>query len=203
MQKWLFFDLGSTLIDESACEEFRFQKLLEQPGAPDRGVLQQTMIALAAENRLPYKDAARMYGLTTVKWPTELERLYAQAPAILEELSKRYRLGVIANQNPGTEDRLRNFGIRQYFVVIAASAELGIAKPDHRIFQCALDQAGCHPEDAVMIGDRLDNDIHPAAALGIQTVWIQQGPFRYADPKALNLNPTHTITKLSELLTIL
>ena len=35
--------------------------------------------------------------------------------------------------------------------------------------------AGCQAENAVMIGDRLDNDIAPAKKLGMKTVWIRQG----------------------------
>lgn len=39
-------------------------------------------------------------------------------------------------------------------------------KPDPKLFTIACAQAGCAPEDAVMIGDRLDNDIAPAKAIG-------------------------------------
>ena len=37
MIKWIFFDLGSTLIDESECAEYRTQELLKQPNAPKNG----------------------------------------------------------------------------------------------------------------------------------------------------------------------
>ena len=39
----------------------------------------------------------------------------------------------------------------------------------------ALDKAGCKPNEAYMIGDRLDNDILPAKKLGIKTIWVRQG----------------------------
>ena len=35
--------------------------------------------------------------------------------------------------------------------------------------------AGCRAEDAVMVGDRLDNDILPAKAVGMKTIWIRKG----------------------------
>lgn len=43
--------------------------------------------------------------------------------------------------------------------------------------------AGCIPQNAVMIGDRLDNDIAPANAMGMKTVWIKQGFGRYSTPQ--------------------
>ena len=62
---------------------------------------------------------------------------------------------------------------------MAASAELGIAKPDRLIFERAIELAGCQLQNAVMVGDRLDNDIIPAKALGLKTVWIRKGLARY------------------------
>jgi FMN phosphatase YigB (HAD superfamily) len=50
-----------------------------------------------------------------------------------------------------------------------------VDKPDPALFRRALDRAGCAPEDAVMIGDRTDNDVAPAKSLGMQTVLIRQG----------------------------
>ena len=63
--------------------------------------------------------------------------------------------------------------------MIAASAELGIAKPDKLIFEKALELAGCQPSDSAMVGDRLDNDISPAKKLGMKTVWIRKGLSAY------------------------
>lgn len=75
MISWIFFDLGSTLIDESECIEYRIKELLKQPNAPDRETLERRMIELASQNRLPYKDAAAEFGLETAKWPKNLEKM--------------------------------------------------------------------------------------------------------------------------------
>ena len=99
MIKWLFFDLGSTLIDESECIEYRIQQLLRQPDAPAREMLEHRMLQLAAQNRLPYKDAAKEFGLETIKWPKHLEKIYEGVPELLEKLVDKYHLGIIANQN--------------------------------------------------------------------------------------------------------
>lgn len=67
MIKWLFFDLGSTLIDESACTEYRTQDLLQQKNAPSREVIIQRMKENAFKGRLPYKDTAKDFGLEIIR----------------------------------------------------------------------------------------------------------------------------------------
>ncbi len=47
-----------------------------------------------------------------------------------------------------------------------------------------------HPiEEIAYVGDRLDNDIRPAAAAGLFTVWIKRGPWGFAtyQPGSANL----------------
>ena len=82
---------------------------------------------------------------------------------------------------------------------MVASAEEGVAKPDKRIFEIALTRAGCKPQEAAMIGDRLDNDIVPANELGMYTIWIKQGNWVYAEPKEKLEYPDWTICSLKEL----
>jgi HAD superfamily hydrolase (TIGR01549 family) len=56
------------------------------------------------------------------------------------------------------------------------SYQVGIMKPDTRIYQHALDTAGEPPCNAVMIGDSYENDIAPALSLGMKTVWLLHRP---------------------------
>ena len=73
-------------------------------------------------------------------------------------------------------------------------------KPDPRIFLWALERAGCRPQDAVMIGDRIDNDIVPAKALGMRTVHLLTGPAAVYAPKP---DPADAVvSSLSDLLTL-
>ena len=94
-----------------------------------------------------------------------------------------YSLGIIANQSKGLDDRLKDFGIFCYFDMVVASDEIGVYKPDCKIFTHALESANCSPSCAIMVGDRLDNDIIPAKSLGMQTVWVRNGLARYQDVK--------------------
>src|SRR5207248_1894328 len=47
------------------------------------------------------------------------------------------------------------------------------SKPDPALFRRALDRAGARPEECLMVGDRLDNDVAPASLLGLTTAWVR------------------------------
>lgn len=153
----------------------------------------------ASKNRLPYKDTAKEFGLETIKWPKHLEKLYAEVPNLLKELYGKYKLGIIANQSIGTEERLLQYGIRHYFDVIVASAEEGIEKPNPEIFQRALQRTKCNPEESYMIGDRLDNDIEPAAQLGMHTIWVRQGSFSEGNLCLISHKPDRIVEHIGEI----
>jgi FMN phosphatase YigB (HAD superfamily) len=55
------------------------------------------------------------------------------------------------------------------------SYRTGMPKPDPAMFASALRALGVAPADAVMVGDDLDKDVHPALALGMRAVWMTRG----------------------------
>ncbi len=173
--KWLFMDIGSTFVDEEQCDNYRIMKTLQQEKAPTKDEFLRRMKFYAQQNKDAYKCTVKEFGLNKVKWHCEYEKLYRGTHEVLESLHERYKLGIIANQVSGTEQRLSSFDIRHFFDVIATSAEENISKPDTRLFQVALERTNSSPNDAYMIGDRLDNDIIPAIKLGMKTIWVKQG----------------------------
>ena len=121
--------------------------------------------------------------LAEARYDKELESPYECAEQTLRTLSSRYRIGVIANQPAGTEERLTKWGLTPFISICLSSTEVGLEKPDPAVFQLALSQSGCKPSQAVMIGDRLDNDIRPARLLGWKTIRIAQGFARFQSPR--------------------
>ena len=188
MKKWLFFDLGSTLIDESACNPVWIERTI-QGSAVSFAAYDQVFRACCARNQDGYNCAREHFQLPKAPWPGHLEKLYPGVPEMLERLSGRYALGIIANQLSGLEERLRMFGILDYFQVVAGSGDVGAAKPDPLLFRFALDRAGCDARNAAMVGDRLDNDIIPAQRLGMRTLWVRQGYGALGDPGLLEKRP--------------
>ncbi len=169
--KWIFFDLGATLLDESDVYESRIEYALSHTGM-ERDEFMELVYETARTSPTAIKTAAADLGVILPAWDNSLEKLYPGVEEVLESLHGRFKLGIIANQTPGTQERIDNWGIGKYFDVVVASAEAGCEKPDLKIFNMALDEAGCKPEEAMMIGDRLDNDIVPAKHLGMKTVWV-------------------------------
>ena len=172
--KWLFFDVGSTLVDESKVYEDRLKRIAELSGLTYEQIYEY-VISYYKENQKGDLEVAKKFGVELPKWKSQYERLYADTKDCLKKLSRTYKIGVIANQLLGTSERLENLGIRKYIDLVIASAEEGVSKPDRRIFEIALERSRCKPENAVMIGDRIDNDIVPAKQLGMKTIWVKQG----------------------------
>ena len=199
--KWLFFDIGSTLVDETKVYEDIFQKIAVAAGVPVEEVKARA-IGFYRQNKRGHREVMRLYGIDYPEWSPLYEELYPDTTECLQVLEKKYHLGIIANQIPGAEKRLEGMGIRRYFDLIVSSAEEGAAKPDPGIFRLALSRACCTPEQAVMIGDRIDNDIVPAKQMGMKTVWIKQGVGKYWTIQGDSETPEYEVNSLSGLLSI-
>lgn len=197
--KWIFFDIGTTLVDETEAYNHRIREAIRGTDITFEQ-FQEKRIFFAKQNLRGDLEAIKYFGLTKTPWHKEDEIPYPDAERILKYLHcKGYKIGVIANQSAGTADRLKNWGILKYIDVVAASAELGVAKPDRIIFDKAFESAGCTAQESVMVGDRLDNDISPAKKLGMKTVWIRQGLAIYQDPQNASEQPDYIVDSLSEL----
>ena len=196
--KWIFFDIGSTLVDESAVYENRIKEIT-QGNNIDKNEFVAKVIECAQTSPKPIVSAAEDYGVNVPAWRHDLEVLYPDTKELLQRLSQKYKIGIIANQDFGTEQRLTDFNVHQYINLVIASAEEGVAKPDLRIFQIALARADCKPEEAVMAGDRIDNDIIPANKIGMTTMSIKQGVGSYADPKTGEEQSDYIVNSLAEI----
>ncbi len=166
--------MGSTLIDECRVYEKINSKTAELAGVSYEYVCEKAL-EFYKKDKKGDLEVAKLLGVECAKWDPEFEILYDDTVAVLEALKSKYKLGIIANQMFGSEKRLENFGIRKYFDVIVASAEEGVEKPDIRIFEIALERAGIEASEAVMVGNRIDNDIVPAKKMGMKTIWVKQG----------------------------
>ena len=206
--KVIFFDVGYTFVNEDAVWERRCREQAQTDEAKKLGLTADDIyheIEIATLARKPqFRTVIDKFGFKEVApYRTELETMYEEAPAVIKALAQKYELGIIANQLDGLKDRLEAFGLLQYFKYIISSWDVQVMKPDIRIFEYALGKANCKPQEACMIGDRLDNDILPAKSLGMKTVWIKQGFGALQKPESPTEEADYTIEKLTELLDIL
>jgi HAD superfamily hydrolase (TIGR01662 family) len=200
--EWLFFDVGNTLVDESKAYETRLREAAALIGKPYE-LIQEEALDFYRQNDKGDLAVMDKYGIPKPKWPKEDERLYPETVEVLKALKAKYKIGVIANQSLGTAARLQAWGILQFIDLVIASAEEGVSKPDPRIFEIALGRADCKAEHAVMIGDRIDNDVVPAKKMGMKTIWVKQGMGKYWIFSDESERPDYEVDSLSELLEVL
>jgi putative hydrolase of the HAD superfamily len=101
----------------------------------------------------------------------------------LERLkSEGFKLAIVSNADGRVEADARRFGIAGLFDVIIDSHVVGVAKPDPRIFQIALQRVGVAPGDARYAGDIYSIDMVGARAAGIAGRLIDQhGRYDWVD----------------------
>lgn len=196
--EWIFFDLGSTLVDEHLVYEHIFHDIAEYTNL-DYEFIYDEAVKYYRQNKKGDVELGIKYNLPERKWYIEDEILYEDVPRCLEILSKKYHIGVIANQSLGTESRLKKWEIIKYIELVVASAEEGVSKPNLKIFDIALRKAECKPDKAIMIGDRIDNDIVPAKKMGMRTIWVKQGFGGYWQIRGDDERPDYTVKNIIEL----
>lgn len=200
--KWIFFDVGSTIVDEHIAYEHRMREIANLANTTYSSVYEMAM-DFYRQNKKGDLEVAKLLGVDLTKWHKEDEILYDDAAKCLEILSSRYKIGIIANQSLGTKERLEKHGVLQYIDLVIASAEEGVAKPNKKIFEIALERANCKPNNAIMIGDRIDNDIIPSKLLGMHTIWIKQGFGQYWNITQENEKADYVVHSLMEICNIL
>lgn len=203
--KFIFFDIGYTLVNEDKVWIERCREQAETRQAWDLGITADTLMqdvkTASIQFKSQWKSVIAKYGFTqSAKYKSKLETLYGDTCLVLEKLSKQFRLGIIANQSGDLSERLRSWQIDKYFTTVVSSADYGISKPDERLFTIALEKSNCPANSAVMVGDRLDNDILPAKKLGFQTVRIKQGFAKNQIAPSPIYEPTYTVNNLTDIL---
>jgi HAD superfamily hydrolase (TIGR01509 family) len=99
--------------------------------------------------------------------------LYTGVPETLQTLKARgFKLGIVTNSVATTSDKLRWFregGLTIAWDVIANSVEVGVGKPDPRLYLVALEQSGVAAADALFVGHK-EGELSGAQAVGMHTV---------------------------------
>ncbi len=190
--RWVCLDVGETLIDETRVWSIWADVL----GIPRLTFMSAfgAVVARGGEHRDVFEMVARpdwedhMLSVQEAYGGFRPEDLYPDALGALDALrGAGYRLSIVANQPAVRTAELRTIGVEAD--VIAMSDELGVWKPDPAFFKVALElMGGPDPSSVAYVGDRIDNDVLPAAASGMRSVWLRRGPWgvipRSAPPEA-------------------
>jgi len=111
---------------------------------------------------------------------------YRPFPDVLPTLRSLRRWGktlaVVSNWDPALPTLLAQVGLAEFFAFILPSAEIGVEKPDGRIFSVALQRLGLEPQEVVHIGDSYEADVVGARAVGITPILLdREDKTRYQD----------------------
>lgn len=121
-------------------------------------------------------------------------------PELLAELhSEGLLLGLAANHPADTVTKMERFGIAQYFTYQEVSGTIKLRKPDPRLLLHSCDGLGVHPAEAIMVGDRIDNDIVPARMLGMAAIRFVSGRHAEQQPRSWNEAPHADVYSAEEL----
>jgi len=88
--------------------------------------------------------------------------------------SQGFKLAIVSNAEGRIESDAKRFGLAPYFDVIIDSHVVGVAKPDPRIFQIALERLGVSADEARFAGDIYSIDVAGARAAGIEARLVDQ-----------------------------
>jgi putative hydrolase of the HAD superfamily len=101
---------------------------------------------------------------------------------MLARLSARYHLGIVSNFYGNLPAVCANLHIRSFFRVIVDSTQVGISKPDPRIFLRAVEELGVPLADAVFVGDSPARDMAGARGVGMRHIWVAGEEAQHAEP---------------------
>lgn len=118
--------------------------------------------------------------------------VFPEVQPTLTALARRYSLGVVTNGNAD----VRRLGLADYFKFALCAEDIGIAKPDQRLFHEALIRGGnIAPQAAVHIGDHPGDDIAGAQQAGLRAIWYNPHGKTWESEQ----RPDAEITSLTEL----
>ena len=169
------FDVGETLVDE----ERWWRRLCERAGLQPHVVWAALGVTI---ERGEEHDA--LWGHLGLESPTgwwqeipySLDDLYPDAWECLERVGELgFRVGIVGNQTETLEAWARESALPAD--VISSSASLGVRKPDPAFFHKVAELMGHAAPELAYVGDRVDNDVLPAAAAGLAAVHVRRGPW--------------------------
>jgi len=173
--KAVFFDVGETLVDE----ERWWRVLAERSGLQPHVVWAALGVTIERG-----EEHSELWGHLGIERPIDAWNelpydrgdLYPDAIACLEGVrALGLRVGIVGNQTAVLERWAREAALPAD--VISSSESLGVRKPDPCFFGHIVELAGCLPGEVAYVGDRVDNDVLPAAAAGLVAIHVRRGPW--------------------------
>lgn len=218
----LLLDLDGTVLDFEASQAHALRTTVSELGVSWADEHAETYARINMELWEAYeRGEIEAADLRATRWRRYLEelaveadvdrvgadylRLFAAGAHLMEgaaeavaALAERVTIVAITNGFGDVQhERLERSGLARHLSGVVVSDEVGVAKPDPKIFDAAFELAGHPPRDRVaIVGDSLTSDMAGGRAYGITTVWVNPAGLDHAPHPA----PDRTIARLADLL---
>ena len=178
--KAVVFDVGETLVDE----ERWWRRLADREGLQPHVVWAALGVTIARG-----EEHTALWGHLGIEqpprsWseiPYSTDDLYPDAlDCLIRVRALGLQVGIVGNQTEALEAWARDAALPAD--VISSSASLGVRKPDPVFFEKVVELMGCPAGEVAYVGDRVDNDVLPAAAAGLVAVHVRRGPWGRLQP---------------------
>ena len=154
----LFQQLDAGKLSMAEVRDSRFQRLFEELGLPTGKVMEELSDFFCSR----YLISLRLYEDGTV-----FEKLTGYHVGIITN-------GAHAEHTDSQFSKVKHLGLSECIQSLTISDEIGIRKPNVKIFKVACERADVLPEEAMYVGDTIENDIVGANRAGMTSVFINR-----------------------------
>lgn len=130
----------------------------------------------------------------------KLHTVYDDVRPALEHLKRSFRLGLLTNGASDLQwEKIAGANVAGYFDEIVISGDVGVGKPNPRMYEIILSRLAVASHEALMIGNSLRTDVAGAQAVGMKAVWVN----RAGNPRDDDDAPDFEVSSLNDLRRIL
>ena len=191
--KAIVFDLDNTLIDRQRAFTEMLKDRIQLTLPADKKHLKEQAIQDilmwddngTVSRSVSFKKYCDKYEVTCMTseelstyWTTisgSVVYLFDDVIEVIAYLKDKYRLAILTNGSPVSQRRkLESTGILNLFELSVVSGEVGIDKPDPRIFDVMCDRLNVKPEECLYIGDNYVNDVLGARNAGWNAIYLNR-----------------------------
>ncbi|MFZ2205789.1 MAG: HAD family hydrolase [Minisyncoccia bacterium] len=187
---WIFFDIGGVLADESefltvrqnynleTIQYFQPETTMEDvlkvwPQASEMlGDLDENVIQISLKDKSRIPEAIELMNEKRNKAPNyyDLLKIRPEAIEVIPQLAKKYKLGIMANQNIQAREKLGEIGLLPYFQNTDVSIDHKLSKPDPEFFKKIFEITKADPNKSIMVDDNIERGLAPSKKLGMTTI---------------------------------
>lgn len=187
--KWIFFDIGGVLRDESEYNAWRkdilllrareinpniseeyFENIVREASKKHGSLRQNILEIIVGDKELAEKIKNDIHEAGTKI--LQNSPIMKDALEVAGELSKKYSLGIISNYSSSIVGILKEVGLIDYFKILGISENYKLHKPNPEFFKAVLKDAKAEFKESVMIDDNVERGLDVAKQLGMTTVFL-------------------------------